>query len=84
MDPQEPASKADLKKVETELRGDIKRVETALRSDIKNLERLMVDCMERIQREVKCIHQSIARIETRLDTQAIRLNCQARTTRFPS
>jgi chromosome segregation ATPase len=76
MDPQEPASKADLKKVETELRGDIKRVETALRSDIKNLERLIVDYMESMDREFKDVRASLARLETRFDTQAIRLDRQ--------
>ena len=76
MDSQEPASKADLKQVETELRGDIKKVETALRSDIKNLERLIIDYMESVEREFKDVHATLARIETRLDTQAIRLDRQ--------
>jgi hypothetical protein len=70
MDPQAPASKVDLKKVETELRGDIKKVETALRSDIKNLERLIIDYMESVEREFKDVRATLARIETRLDTQA--------------
>lgn len=65
MDPEELASKADLRKVETELRGDI-----------KNLERLIIDYMESIEREFKDVHASLARLETRFDTQAIRLDRQ--------
>jgi hypothetical protein len=63
MDPQEPAWKADLNKIETALRSDIRNLETDLPSDIKNLERLMIYYMESIQREIKGIHASIARIE---------------------
>ena len=73
MDPEEPASKADLNKVETALRGDI-----------KNLERLIIDYMESMDREIKDVRASLARLETRFDTQAIRLDRQARATRFPS
>ena len=73
MDPEEPAAK-----------GGLKNLETALRSDIKNLERMMIHHMERIQREIKGIHASLARIEGRLDAQAIRLDRQIRATRFPT
>jgi hypothetical protein len=76
MDPQELASKTDLQKVETALRSDINKVETALRSDIKNLERLIIDYMESMDREFKDVRATLARIETRLDTQAIRLDRQ--------
>jgi hypothetical protein len=65
MVPQELASKTDLQKVET-----------ALRSDIKNLERLIIDYMESMDREFKDVRATLARIETRLDTQAIRLDRQ--------
>jgi hypothetical protein len=50
--------------------------EPASKADLKNLERLMIDYMESIEREIKGLHASLARIETRLDTQAIRLDRQ--------
>jgi chromosome segregation ATPase len=50
--------------------------EPASKADLKTLERLMTDYMESIEREIKDVHASLARIETRLDTQAIRLDRQ--------
>jgi hypothetical protein len=50
--------------------------EPASKGDIKNLERLIIDFRESVDREFKDVRATLARIETRLDTQAIRLDRQ--------
>jgi hypothetical protein len=69
-----PISRKQIPEADTSPR--LRRQEPASKTDIKNLERLIIDYMESMEWEMKDIRASLARLETRFDTQAIRLDRQ--------